>query len=198
MFLASSVGHTTSDLPEMDRIRDESAIFEDFFVCATSPSLSASGSSMERIQKLVLVGSAITRKELPWTTLATLVTASCGDFGILRVDDSQAILGQCTGCRALAECAGVDYFVGPLVGAAAKSGPIMSWCQSFVLVWLCCRSCEGFSRDGQIAAAIVLDRGRLVKSSPGRALFSNDEGAAPYLSGDKFTFNSASRSCNVC
>lgn len=115
-----------------------------FFVCATSPSLSASGSSMERIQKLVLVGSAITRKELPWTTLATLVTASCGDFGILRVDDSQAILGQCTGCRALAECAGVDYFVGPLVGAAAKSGPIMSWCQSFVLVWYCCRSCEEF------------------------------------------------------
>lgn len=70
-----------------------------------------------------------------------------------------------------------------LVGDVVKPGPIMSWCQSFVLVRFRNDPCEVFLRGDHMAAANMhfLDRGRLKQSSPGRALFSNDEGAAPFI-----------------
>lgn len=63
--LVFSVGHTSSYLPETDCIGDDSAIFEDVFCLCEIALLGYSQPlSMERIQKLVLVGSATTRKEL--------------------------------------------------------------------------------------------------------------------------------------
>lgn len=61
---ASGIGQFPFRLPEMDCMKEDSAIFEDVFCLCDLALLCCSGSSMERIQKLVLVGSAITRKEL--------------------------------------------------------------------------------------------------------------------------------------
>lgn len=48
----------------MDCMRDDSATFEDVFCLCGIALLGCAGRSMERKQKPVLVGSAITRKEL--------------------------------------------------------------------------------------------------------------------------------------
>lgn len=58
------VEHSSSQLPEMDCIGEESAIFEDVFCLCDVALLSCCCSSMERIQKQVQVGSASIRKEL--------------------------------------------------------------------------------------------------------------------------------------
>lgn len=57
-------GHSSSQLPVMDCMREESAIFEDVFCLCDIALLGCSRSSMERIQKQVHVGSATIRKEL--------------------------------------------------------------------------------------------------------------------------------------
>lgn len=85
------------------------------------------------------------------------------------------------------EDADCDTSQRPSVNSVVESGPILSWCQSLVLVRFSRRSNMGFQRDSVMAPAHSrvsdLERGRLVTSSPGCALFSNDEGAAPFSPG---------------
>jgi len=120
-------------VPAGGRQLKTTARFLRIFLFARSALLSRSLSAipMERTQKFVHVGSALTRTELPWSGLLVLVTLKLADSAcgvsmmaaLCRMD----LLGVPTWCLMGGSC-------GP---KEAVPGPILSWSQSFVLVWCC-------------------------------------------------------------
>lgn len=135
-----------------------------FFVCATLPSSATFGAFNGEDTKTSSCWQCDhTERASPGMTSATLVTSSGGDFGnavlmmIRRFMGTEKIRGL-EWIKDVARCGStgtrhtVAQPVQPLVRFVVGSGPIMSWCQSFVLVRFHCRSREGSPRDSHMAA----------------------------------------------
>lgn len=163
------------------------------FVCAAFALLGCCRSRMERIQKLVLVGSAITRKELR----LALPGDTC--YSIVRrcrrcwVYDGWAILGKTMKMRALASCRcdsnDACRLRCPVTDDRLVCGRIgthlvleSKFCTCPVSRWASREAFLGGLYGGRWALE-VLERDRLVKGSPGCPLFRNDERAAPLSRG---------------
>lgn len=168
-----------------------------------SPSFVVLGNPLERIQKLALVGSAITRNELLPGTTGGPCHSTLSDFGagastttdLLWVPLRCGLWPSCgcdvpwdslirfAGSVRLLRCAWRES----LVWRTTESGPILSWSQSLVLVRFCCRpGSRLFLWQLRESVArwylISIWKGTgFVKSSPGCSPSSNGERVAPFF-----------------